>query len=669
MKKLLVIATLATAYFFAGKLGLKMAFVHASATAVWPPTGIALAAFLVLGFRVWPAIFLGAFLANITTAGTVATSIGIAAGNTLEGVAGAWLVNRFANGCNAFDRVRDVFRFALLAGIISTTVSATFGVTSLSLGGAAKWGDYGSIWLTWWLGDMGGALVMAPFLILWSMNPHLRWNWHQACEAVLLLLGLILAALVVFLGVFPYSYLCAPFFIWAAYRFTQREAATATVVLSGIAVWGTLRDLGPFVGKTQNDSLLLLQAFMCVMSVTSLAFTAVVSERERARAELRKAHDELELRVQERAAELRKSEEMFRSVAESAVDGIVSANSRGEIIFFNPSAERLFGYPEGEVMDRQLSILMPERFREAHHHGLKRFLSTGEAHVIGKTVELAGRRKDGTEFPIELSLTNWKVGEETFFTGIIRDITERKRAEETLALQTKELERSNSELRQFAYVASHDLQEPLRMVKSYTQLLAKRWEDRLDAEAGEFSGFVVEGVSRMQQLINDLLAYSQAGSGDRPLDLVNCETILDRTLENLEPVITESRAVVTRDPLPTLRADPVALSQLFQNLLANAIKFHGEQPPRIHVSVKKNETEWLFLVRDNGIGIEPQYFDRIFVIFQRLHNRSEYPGSGIGLAICKKIVMRHGGRIWVESKPGEGSIFHFTIPFKNAETA
>ena len=241
-------------------------------------------------------------------------------------------------------------------------------------------------------------------------------------------------------------------------------------------------------------------------------------------------------------------------------------------------------------------------------------------------------------------------------------LTERERSEESLQQYADDLARSNTELRQFAYVASHDLQEPLRMVSSYTQLLARRYKDRLDDDAHEFIAYAVDGALRMQLLISDLLAYSRVGSQGKALEPTDLDPVYDQAVADLAASIEESRASVTHDSLPTVEADGPQLGQLFQNLIGNAIKYRAEEPPRVHVSARRNANDWVFSVADNGIGVETQYAERVFTIFQRLHTREDYPGTGIGLAICKKIVERHGGRIWVESEPGQGSTFFFTMP-------
>jgi signal transduction histidine kinase len=254
-------------------------------------------------------------------------------------------------------------------------------------------------------------------------------------------------------------------------------------------------------------------------------------------------------------------------------------------------------------------------------------------------------------------------------THLEAEIADRRQAEETLARHVQELARSNEELERYAYVASHDLQEPLRMVASYVQLLEHSHKDKLDDDAKECIGYAVDGAKRMQFLINDLLAYSRVASHGRPLAPTNSQAVLDQVLTNLNLALEESDVVITQDPLPTVMADPVQLGQVFQNLIGNAIKFRRDRRPEIHIGAKHNDGHWVFSVRDDGIGIDPKYADRIFVIFQRLHAKEEYPGTGIGLAICKRIVERHGGRIWVESEPGNGATFFFTIPDRGGNAA
>ncbi|MBI5096658.1 MAG: hypothetical protein HZB32_03260 [Nitrospirae bacterium] len=242
-------------------------------------------------------------------------------------------------------------------------------------------------------------------------------------------------------------------------------------------------------------------------------------------------------------------------------------------------------------------------------------------------------------------------------------VFQRKQAEEGLKQYAAELEKSNKELQNFAYVTSHDLQEPLRMISSYLQLIERRYKERLDEDGHQFIAYAVDGASRLQTMINGLLSYSRVRTQGKPFGPADCESILEQTLINLKVAIEESHAVITHDPLPTVTADGSQLISLFQNLIINAIKFRGDKPPAIHVSALQTDKDWVFSVRDNGIGIAPEYHERIFAIFQRLHGM-DYPGIGIGLSICRRIAERHGGRLWVESMPGTGSTFYFTIPMR-----
>lgn len=367
---------------------------------------------------------------------------------------------------------------------------------------------------------------------------------------------------------------------------------------------------------------------------------------------------------------LRESDKKIRGVMDGAPDALLITGPDGKIQMVNSQAEQLFSYPRDAFTGQSLDALLVARLeapvagesgdapsRLAKDQALRDLRSLG--------ARFDGIRKDGTTFPVDLKRSPVHVGDEELLISAVRDRTEQQRAEEAMQKFSLDLARSNAELERFAYVASHDLQEPLRMVSSYTQLLAKRYKGKLDANADEFIAYAVDGASRMQKLINDLLALSRVGTQAKPFEPVPTGAILSRVLSDMRPTIEGAAATVAvPDTLPTVLADATQIGQLFQNLIGNALKFRGTEAPRVDISARPEDDGrlWRFAFRDNGIGIEPQYFERIFVIFQRLHSKESYPGTGIGLAICKKIVERHGGHMWVESTPGAGATFLFTLP-------
>ncbi|MFA7241372.1 MAG: ATP-binding protein [Sulfuricellaceae bacterium] len=366
------------------------------------------------------------------------------------------------------------------------------------------------------------------------------------------------------------------------------------------------------------------------------------------------------------ANRLRESEARVRLLLDSTAEGIFGVDPAAKCTFCNHAALKMLGRAtEQDVVGTDiLAAILHTQADGVDKYPPLAALHTGENCTINNVLLW---RADGSSFPADMS--SYPMRSNGAIVGAVisfHDITESKQAEQTLANKALELEHSNAELEQFAYVASHDLQEPLRMVSSYTQLLARRYKGKLDQDADDFIAYAVEGATRMQRLINDLLTFSRVASRGKPFEPVDLNRMLQETLEDLQIALEESGATITHDELPTVQADPSQLHHLLLNLLGNAIKFHGAQKPEVHVGARRQDGEWLFSVRDNGIGIAPEYFERIFVIFQRLHSREEYPGTGIGLAVCKRIVERHHGRIWVESEPGQGCTFWFTIPVAEA---
>lgn len=363
---------------------------------------------------------------------------------------------------------------------------------------------------------------------------------------------------------------------------------------------------------------------------------------------------------------LQRSEARYRRLLETSPDAIY-VHFRDRIVYGNEAAVAMFrAQDRDELIGRAAHTLYHPDGLELLSECRERIRTSGR---VSEPVEFRLRRLDGGEFYGEATAmeVDWE-GEPAIFV-IIRDVSDRHEAERVmerlnhkLLQQTRELRRSNSDLEQFAYIASHDLQEPLRMISGYCQLLQRRYKDKLDGDANEFIEFAVEGAGRMQRLISDILTYSRVSTRGQPMTLVDMGKIFADTIANLKTGIDETRATVTADPMPLVKADGSQIGQVLQNLIGNALKFRGKSPPRIHLGVRDMEDHWEFSVSDNGIGIEPKYRDRIFLIFQRLHNRSEYPGTGIGLAVCQKIVYRHGGTIRIEDAEDGGSKFLFTIP-------
>jgi PAS domain S-box-containing protein len=373
-------------------------------------------------------------------------------------------------------------------------------------------------------------------------------------------------------------------------------------------------------------------------------------------------------------AELRHNEKLTRLILENSYDAFWAVDNTGEIIGWNKQAENTFGYSRDDVIGKTLAdTIVPPRFLESHLKTMEEVLTTGQSRILNRRAEIILRRNDDSEVPVELVVFPVQIGEIRTYCAFAHDITERKQIEERTQRLNEELEhrveertqalvQSNAQLQQFAKIASHDLQEPLRSIEGYANLLAKRYKGKLEKDGDEFIQFILDGTGRMIELIQSVLLHSSISSEVKSTCEVDIRKVIKEVLQNLKAAIEESQTTVEVADMPVVVANRSEMVQLFQNLIGNAIKYRGERKPVIKVGWEENVHEIVFSVEDNGIGIDPMYSEKIFNMFARLHGKTEFSGTGIGLAICKKIVETHGGRIWVQSQPGKGSIFLFTLP-------
>jgi PAS domain S-box-containing protein len=669
---LATIAVVALVYYITGKLGLRLAFLHASASPVWPPAGIALAAVLLVGYRVWPGIFLGAFLVNITTMGSVISTLGIATGNTIEACLGAYLARRFAHGQNAYERSQDVIKFWVLAGMVSTAVAATFGVTSLCLTGFAEWANYGSIWLTWWFGDATGVFVIASVIVLWSRPSRVRWSRRKVVEAVFLPLGVAIVGWIVFGGWFPFSYLCVPLLLWPAFRFGSRETATTTLVLSVLAVWGTLRGSGPFVEESANESLLVLQAFMAVYAVTAMVVAALVSEHKRAADALRDAHDHLERRVVERTEafsranealrsenrERVKAEDRFRKLLESAPDAMVIVNQAGEITLVNSQTERMFGYSRDELMGRPIELLVPAPQRELHAAHRGGYYAHPRARAMGLGLDLRGARKDGSEFPVEVSLSTIETAEGTVVCAAVRDTSEQKRLEQELADTAR---RRGEDLRDFAVsVQRAQEEERRRIARELHDELGQRLtglklslqvieEDTPESDRNPTNRLrrLGEEVDRMIVEVRRL-SYNLRPAALDDFGVVAALQMLCKEFQKVHKVRTQFR---TNEPEEARHGTHVeiAIYRIAQEALANVAK-HAKATT-VSVRLSRHETAVAVVVEDNGRGFD---VDAV--------RAGRKQGSGLGLVSMMERSQLLGGTFRVQSTIRGGTKVEAELP-------
>src|SRR5438132_819063 len=686
-------------YFLAGKLGLAYAIVHANATPVWPPTGIALAAVLLLGRGIWPAIFAGAFAVNLTTAGSVLSSLGIAAGNTLEALVGAFLVERFAGGVAAFERAQDIFKFVALAGLVSTTVSATLGVTTLALTGNARWADFGPIWLTWWLGDAAGDIVVAPFLLLaFRPRPPGVGARDRPFEALLLVCVTTVIAHLVFrdfvpsLAHYPLTYFCLPPLLWSAFRFGPRLTSALLVLLAAVSVVGTSQGLGAFVVASPNVALLLLQVFLGTMAVASLAIAALVWEAKGV----------------ERV--LRERDERLRLALEAGGLGTWEWTLTTGRITWSPSLEAIHGLPLGtfrgtlEAFEAAVDPEDRERVRTSVRAALERGEDRTEYRVVrpdggvrwiegravafydgdGRPERLVGVCVDVTEEKRADARGAFLVGAEVAgllytsnrtprsFTDEDETICVRLAEQAAVAIQNARLfgrqeaaraeaEAANRAKDEFLAMLGHELRNPLGAISNATHLLVMT-ESR-GGDTTRARDIIARQVQHLTPLVDDLLDVSRVVAGKVVLRLQPVE--LAETARRIAALHGGGRHVIAVDSTPVwVSADPTRLEQILTNLMANAVKY---TPPggEIAVTVGREREGAVVRVRDSGAGSRPEPLPRGFDLVVQGDRSLERSGGGlgIGLTLVRHLVQLHGGTVEAGSEgPGRGSTFTVRLP-------
>ena len=657
------ITLLALVYFAAAKLGLSLAALHSNVTPIWPPTGIAIAALLIFGRRVWPGIFLGALAVNVLTDIPVGSAFGIAVGNTLEAVVAVWLLQRVARWRNSLDSVADVMRFVGCAAILAPMVSATVGTISLCLGGAAEWAHFWSFWLTWWIGDGFGALIVAPFILSWRWPGELKAE-HGVEIAVLLILHL-LVVMIVFGGWFPgpvktypLAYLSLPFLLWAALKFDLRIVTSAIVLMASVAVWGAKHGYGPWVLASPNVALILLITFVGTSSLMTLVVSAVTSERRKAEADKSKLGSELEL-------QRRRIEQLVAHVPGVVWEAWAKPDVASQRIdFVSSHVEKLLGYSQEEWLSTPnfwLTIVHPKDKERAAREAAAIFES-GK----GGTSRFRWLRKDGSTVWVEAqSVVVCDESGPVGMRGVTMNITAAVQAEieraELLDRESQAREEAEEASRlkeEFLATVSHELRTPLNAVVGWSRLVRS---GQLDKEGMAHALEVIErNASAQRQIIEDLLDVSRIVTGKLRINTqrVDLLLVIHAAIDAVRPA-AEAKEIDLRmhfeAPDAIVKADVERLQQVLWNLLANAVKF-TPQRGSVDVYLRQHGSLAEIRIEDSGPGIPADFLPRIFERFTQADSSStrKHGGLGLGLAIVRHLVELHGGTVWAGNREGNG---------------
>ncbi len=639
------------AYFIAGEFGLAVPFTSGNVSPVWPPSGIALAAVLLWGYRVWPGIAAAAFLVNFLTPIPPIAAVGIAVGNTSSALLAGYLLNRISGFQRALTRLRDVLGLTFTA-IASPTLASSLGVTTLAVAGVRPWFGIGRAWLVWWLGDAMGILVVTPLVLALPSLVTQISGLRRKQELFLLTIGLALTAAMIFhmpAWATPddvLAFAVFPFVIWAAVRFGPVGTAAASALIAAIAIWGTATGYGPFIKHNPLHAAVLMQAFIAVVSVTGMILASVMSERTRAEDALETEQRLLKERESSEQA-LRQSQERLRGIIESAMDAIITVDANQRVLVFNKTAEAIFRCPASNALGQQLDEFIPPRLRDLHREHVRMFGRTG---VTGRSMHspglLVGLRSNGEEFPIEASISQVESNGQRLFTVILRDISERKQAEEKL----RNAERLAAAGRMAASVA-HEINNPLAAVTNLLYLLNT---GKLTPIARQYLQQAERELGRVAHIVKQTLQFYRDNGEAAVVDLC---CLLDETLEVFAPAIASEHILVQREYLCTgeVVGHPSELRQVFANLVANATEA-GATRISIRVALgcdwgKAQGRGVRVTIVDNGQGLNADSRQRAFEPF---FTTKADKGTGLGLWVSRGIVEKYEGSIRLRSTNAPG---------------